>query len=266
VPTPAIRQILFGGRRAGPAYSAAATQYFARLGTQPAAARKTLMAALIDGLVSDSIWTSLDILYLDAGPATAADALVNVKSSSFTATYGGGMSLTDWALDLGFQPGASGRYLNTNLADNNGATNWLQNTASLGVWVNVDGGGANSAMGTLVGDGVLLIPRNGAGSLFTRVHFSGNFGGAAVADRKGFTAASRTTSTNTNLYRNSGTPTNSDAGLSTAPVAQNLIFFGTDGIYSVDRQAAGFIGALSSVQIGNLYTRLNTFLTAIGAN
>jgi len=252
----------------GASYSAEATAYFARRATQPDATRKglmnTLILSLLTGAVSGSnIWAKGDILSLYAD-TDSADALLNWKSSSYAATN---VNSTTFTTDRGFTGNGTTMYLDTNFADNTAAVNWSRDSASYGIWINQDPVNSLLAFGVAAAAvNLSLTPRStGTGLMSIRLH-SGTTLTAAVANRLGFSSASRTTSTNTAGYRD-GSNLGTSAGASTAPGAYNLSVFRNNASYGSDRVACLWVGgALTDNEMLDLYNALLTYLTAIGAN
>lgn len=257
----------------GVTYGADATALFARRATQPDAATKaamnTLFLALRTGAISGSDIVAKGVILSLYADSDADDALLNWLSASYPATRQGGMLTTapDFTADRGYKGDALAKYLDTGFSDDTAAVNWTRNSASYGVWINQDPVNSGIVLGN-AGTGVntTLTPRStGSGLMSVRLH-GGVSLTAAVANRLGFSFASRTTSTNTESYRNGASLGNS-ATASTAPAVSNLTVFKNNVTFASDRVAALWVGgALDDNEQLDLYNALLAYLTFKGAN
>lgn len=237
----------------------------------PTPARAALINNFVVGLKQDGIWNLLDVLWVPAAADSQAGGLNWISPGSFTLTP---MSNPTFTTDRGYAGDGSSSYLDTGWKPNTSGVNFTLNNASFGSYLNA---GTNTASDTVIVMGNNfnhLQPYSVAGTLRGRVNdgTGGNFtGGAGVATRYGLTVFERTASNATAGYRNgSANGTQSLASLSRGTVAMFLgaiNFSGTPSSYSNNRIALSFYGAAlgSSLQTA-LYNRVNTYLTAIGAN
>jgi hypothetical protein len=238
------------------AYSPEAAQFFLRI-ADPGTTRKNQYAALIDGLVGDGVWSSLDLLHIYAADIQG-NALVNLKSSSFTGiTVGGGLTFTT---DRGFNFASGSDYVNSQMDLSAGGTQFTTDAASIGVWAVVGGGDAPFVEDVLISTKTNIYPAY-AGQCYTRVNDATPAGGLAVADALGFTLGVRTSGTGRESYRNGSSLGSLGSVSSSAPAAGQVLVCGQN----VGGQAAAFCvgGNINSVQ-GSLYTRLRTYMTAVG--
>lgn len=260
------------GRFDSVSYDADAQAYFARLGTQPDATRKGHINTFIAGLKTDGLWTRFDVLWCPAAVDVETDALLNLKSSSFTLTR---VNSPTFTASRGFAGNGSTSYLDTGWDGGTNGSQFSQNSAHAAVYVNATASDVEDSnrlvFGGLAGVGGTTVGtwRTG-GSLGNRINNSTNTSyGSTISTRLGLTTLVRTGSTATEAYRNStsigtGTPT------SGSPATMDFTIGGVNGGTTSptdERVAFASLGAsFNSTQMSNLYSRLNTFLTAIGAN
>lgn len=98
-------------------YSAEVEQYFSRVAIADSEV-KDAVEVLIDGLVSDGVWSKIDVLC--AVQDTQASSLTNLKSSSFTSTLVGAPVFT---VRRGFDTLAATNYIDTNYSLDTGGIN-----------------------------------------------------------------------------------------------------------------------------------------------
>lgn len=259
----------FGGA-AGPSYSAEAAALFARMTSQPDATRKALIDACIVSLKTAGIWAKLEGLWIMAA-ADAQSARLNWVADQYNLS---GVNSPTFTTDRGYAGDGSTSYLNTGFTLSNGLL-FTQDSASMWCWLNAGtattGGialGASVATGTI---GSVLVPRFTGDVIRGRVNSGSNTNLTTVTTRLGFSGIRRSSSTSIASVKDNGTPT--VATVSSASVPANTVFLGGEhastGLSSpVDNRfaAAGVGASLTDTDLGNLYSTLNTFLTAIGAN
>src|SRR5258706_6883060 len=179
----------------------ASSNFFARAGTLDAT-HHSAYDTLICGLVTDGIFSKLDVLYIFATQNTAT-AQLNLVSSSFSATLNGAPTFTT---DRGYTGVAASTtvYIDTGFNPSSGTPNFIQNSAHVSVWC-VTNAAADvvSAIGASnpSGQGTSLIPRHTNGSTFYRVTAQG-ISGVANAVSNGHYLASRTGLTTMVGYKN----------------------------------------------------------------
>lgn len=255
-----------GGGSSAPSYDAAAVAYFAAMAVEPDATRKGLINTLIVDLKADGVWALLDWFCLlaahdeQAGRLNAwnpAKALTAVNSPAFTT-------------DRGFTGNATSSYLRTAELPNAAPNLYALNSASFGVWCNLQGATSGTARHIGVPDptvrGVIITSDSTANETFAINDATTGVLRVGVSDRKGHRTASRTAS---NVKRGFVAGVNT-AALTTASVAvpsTELVILRNNTSYSDDRIAAFYSGAgMSDANVSSMHTRLNTYLTAIGAN
>lgn len=257
---------------AGPSYDAASTTYFAAMSVQPDSTRKGLIDTLITGLKSDGVWAKLDLLYLIAAHDAQAARLNAITPASYALTATNSPTFTT---DLGYAGNGTTSYLATGwLAGTNGI-NFAQNSACFGVWVNAGAITQSNSAASGSSGSALVVLRSTTDTLRGHVTSGGTdflTGGAGVTTRLGCTSFDRSTSSLTTGYRNgvsNGTTTQTSAAPTTLYQALLGAYnsVGTPALFNDNRFAAAWAGSsLGGTMQTALYNRLNTFLTAIGAN
>src|SRR5262249_44608631 len=115
--------------------SSTVQQYLNRLPTPLTGSDEAIVAAYIDGLVSDGVWSRLDFLHLYV-TADAANWPVNLISSSFTASLASGVgNPPTWTSRAGIagHSGAS-TYIDPNFNPSTAGGNYSQNDAMVCCW------------------------------------------------------------------------------------------------------------------------------------
>jgi hypothetical protein len=241
--------------------SAQTTQFLDRLLTLPSTTRQDQYAALIDGLVADGVWSSLDALCV-AG-ADAATTLTNLVQDSYGASYAGAPTFT---ADRGINPSGTVSYLHTGINPSTITGNFTQNAAFMAVW-NLGTAASNTALIRSAANlNCEIWPQySPPGVSLWMVNNSGGTENSASnpSDPSGFYLATRTASNATALYRN-GTSLGTSATASTAPENNELLVgFSSPSSWQMASWALG--GALDATHATALYNRLQTYLHAIGA-
>jgi hypothetical protein len=257
----------------------AATNYLARAtGEVTHAADLTTM---ICGLVTDGVITGnlsgargcgshLDALYILA-QQTQADSLLNLCGTSYTAVPTSGIpQFTTYRGWNGFNSG-TGNVLDTNFnATTATSPNYIQNSTSFGTWSNAVVNEAAATMGTdesgLAGRSN-LYPNSGGSTVSRNNYSSGATATVTTPGTLGLFTSERTTSTNTTLYWN-GASQGNFTDVSAAPVNADFTVGdanGSVGTGSSQTLSASFIGGQlgATLQLA-LYTRLRTYMTAVG--
>ena len=234
-----------------------AQAFFARLATQPGAARKGLYNAMIASLVSAGVWSKLDALYMFAA-ADQTTALTNLSSASFGASAIGSPTFT---ADIGFI-GASGKYVDSNFNPSAAAGKFQQDNASLFAWGSSVAAIAGETIGSLGAPRVELVPRYTDTNWYLSVNGSEtNAGGQA--DGSGLRTLSRSSSTTVATYK--GGTFNSNVSQTSTGLPNANIFFlrGPNGYYvGGSVYCGGFGSSLTSSDVTALYSALHSYLQA----
>lgn len=231
---------------------------------------KTRYDTLICGLVTDSVFTLLDGLWVFATD-TESNAQLNLISSSFNLTKTGSPTFT---ANTGYTGDASAAFLDTGL--NPSVVQASQNSSSVGAYV------LNSrATGQAWTDvGVIDLGASSATEVF--LNFTGNLLFAVVNDgmynsisnsqAQGSWILTRTTSTLVTVYRNGSSFGTSTATSVSRPngtvyvLGRHNTSVGLDQPTG-DQLSMAFVGrAMNATQAGNFQTRINTYMTSYGIN
>lgn len=234
-------------------------------GAQPSSARQTLMNTFITGLKSDGIWNKLDALWLIANE-TEEQGKKNLKANKFNLVP---INSPTFTVDRGYSTNGTTQYIRTGTAPKY-QNNYTQNNASFGLYVNTNVDQNAVDMGNTYLSYNLLYTRL-SNATYTAINDGGSTPSTANATSIGFYAVDRQASANYKVYKN-GVALVTQSIVSTGVTdfeffigARNNI--GTADRFASKRYALAFIGGgLSATEHANFYTRVNTLLTAIGAN
>lgn len=249
--------------------SAEVTQFLARA-TGMNGTHVSAFTALIDGLVADAVWSSLDALWIVATD-TEAHAKMNLKSSSYSILETGTMP---WTADVGYSgTGSDGsNYLSSGFNPSTAGGNFVQNSGHLSAWVvsaldtNLGMMGARDTSAALES---LVMAKTSGNSVF-RANESSAFSGISVANAAttGHYIASRTGSAVIAGYKNgsqtvTGTTTSGsliNLTLGLGGRNSNGTILSEEGVFSAFSIGAG----LDATKALALYTRIATYRTAVG--
>ena len=256
-----------GGKATATGYSAEAAQFFARI-TDPGTTRKNQYAAAIDCLVSNSVWTPMQMLMLYAADIQA-NALINLKSSSFPNVNNGSVTFT---ANQGFTGDAATNYLQTGYVP---SVNGSQDSQTIGVYIlnnrtttaskiaigSQDVGGANPlAIGPLWLGGFTWTV-NSTAQLVTQTNTTSQ--GSFAATRRG--------ATDSEGYKNGaslGTNATASSGLNNDEyyiLALNAN--STPLLFSDDQIAAAWVATgMTTGQVQAVQSCINGYMTALGIN
>lgn len=230
--------------------------------------------ALICGLVTDSVWSLLDVLQVYAAQNSTV-SLLNLKSSSFNATNVGSVTFTT---DRGYTgtEGSTTAYIETGYGFSSSGAQLTQNAGHLSVWSVTNVNSAAAIMGIArasPNSSSYLLP-NQTSSSNAYYDVSSGFSGCtatctvAAGSTVAHYIASRTASNVIAGYKN-GSNVVTSSQTSAIPSADTfpVLAWVIDGAYTGSRYQAAAVtmgAALDSTQAGNLYTRLRTYMTAVG--
>lgn len=230
--------------------------------------RRELVTTLIIGLKTDGVWSQLDRLWVLAAENSpsartdmkALDLATAVNSPTFTADRGyTGISASSTRLDLSYNPSTDG--INLGASD-----------ASLGVWVRVlDGAGTSCPVGTSDGANELTVVEDVGVDRWTAIIGTNIVSTSPGTRPTGLISASQlgTGAGSVRIYLNGSSSGNISGAASTMPnreesgLCENA---GTPTLFSDAQISAIFFGGdLTDAQMTNLYSRLQTYMTAVGA-
>lgn len=239
--------------------SAEASAFLARTSGLDSTHRNAYIG-LIDGLVNDGVWSKFDALWVLA-TQDETTALLNLCSTSY------GLSKTNsptFTADQGFA-GDGTNYLNNGTAYSS-LTQFTQNSAHVMLWDLTSGGSSGRAIGesSTSTNKVHIHPRYSDTNAYFRVNRTNAGANGNVANTKGCSLATRTDSTTVTGYKNGSWAAANVTDTSEVRSGQTLCI-PEPGSPSTDLIAAASVGGgLSATDASNLYSRLYTYLQAVG--
>ena len=244
--------------------NAEAAAYVGAMTVTPNNTRKGLIDTLIGGLKTDGVWAKLDWLLLLAAHDEQAGRL-NAANIAKIATA---VNTPTFTVDKGYAGDGVSQHLDLGESLQTGS-NFTQSAASIGSWTNLGTANGASPFGNTASGAnnraYVLIPASGNETFrmndTTSETFRASTGTAighrtltreAVAIKRGYFNGSQVANLTTSSV---------SLGANTATVLRRAV------TYSTSREAAYYSGgALTATEVLALHNRLNTYLTAIGAN
>jgi len=218
------------------------------------ATEQTAVNTLTTSLKGYGIWSKMRVIYPMVGASSAACSQ-NLKSSSFTITFGGGETFTS----TGVQYGTDGVLVPLNLNTMNSI-----NDISYGYYCRNDLSMVGS-FGWGVGGGILneFWIKYGDGNRYGYIFDSANDGGVA-GDSRGLNSISRIGSTTKYIQKNN--TINTYTSTSSGTLSSRNFYFGrgSQGGEFGRENAFGFVGdGLTSTNLSDLYTAVQAFQTSL---
>jgi len=239
--------------------------YRAACTTPPSLGREVILTALIAGLKTDSVWTKLDWLLMMAAETEQAGR-VNLRTPSKVASRVNSMTFTT---DRGFTGNASNMHLDFGEVPNAGGNVFALNSAHIGVWINGGSTTAQRSMGQTSSSTLFIHTRGTSGTQTAQINDATNETYSTLsspASVSGHRIATRT-GASTKRGAMNGTAAAGGTTTSTSITAANLCVGRSSSIYDDKRYAAAHSGGgLTDADMLAIYNRLNTAMTAIGAN
>jgi hypothetical protein len=232
---------------------------------------KTRYDTMITGLVNDGVWSKLDALYIFA-TVDRATAVLNLVSSSFACVEHGTVSFSAYH---GYTGDGSTFWLDTQFTPSTAGGNFSLNSASLFAYDLSNNttenavliGGFNSQRTNLLMQpnfGQLNVIMNGNATANINVGLSnaqGFFVGTQTATLEG---ASRNGAAISTI---SAAPVGLENGSLAVFALANGAGAGVPNGFTTDQiSCAGIGGVLTSTDVANLSSRINTYMTAYGIN
>ncbi len=227
--------------------------------------------ALINGLVSDGVWSKLDFLHIYA-TQDSTTALLNLVSSSYPGTTHGSPT---FAADLGYT-GATGStvYIDTGFNPTSASSpKFVQNSAHISAWVvtNIQSTtGPAGAYNNAVNAHTYILPYYTDNKAYFRTNCTASAGGDGFAhtDSRGHFLANRSSSTAIQGYLG-GSSVVSNASSASTLLNNNIYTVGTNsggtpGGTGLQVAMASAGSSMSSTDATNFYNRLRTYMTAVG--
>src|SRR6266404_190620 len=225
---------------------------------------------LICGLVTDGVWLKFDILYIYA-TQDSVTANLNLVSTSFNGTSVGPPTFT---ADRGFT-GSPTAYITTGFNPTTATTpKFVQNSAHISAWNLTAIISNNDPLlgGFNVGPTAhtYILPLFTDGKTYFRVNTTTALppDGSTLAGPTGHFIAVRTSSTNTQGYRNgvllNGPNTSGSTLLNEPMIMIGANSAGTPGGATLQVAEASVGTQLSTLEATKFYTRLRTYMSAVG--
>ncbi|MGH7487574.1 MAG: hypothetical protein ACREMY_18520, partial [bacterium] len=186
----------------------------------------SLVSTFIDGLVSASQWTPLDVLVAPFIPEVQADALLNLKGADPFPGPPVEVNSPTWTEKLGYTFNGSNNYVNETFAPSISGTNFQNNNCSFGCFIpshpGASGGGKSGCVDGTANHALAIIPRltdsGPNGNISQAATFTTTF---PATNGVGFFCVDRSTSTAANFLKNGVQATqqgNLAGGLSTQSI------------------------------------------------
>jgi hypothetical protein len=226
---------------------------------------------MINGMVTDGVWSKLDALYIFATKDTTT-AKTNLVSSNFTLTATTGATPPTFAADRGYT-GQASQGLDTNLALDGAGLNYSLNSGSIGVYClnNRVSNATTYAIGCDTASSGTQISLLQGGTTFLDINDL-VFPSTANTGTQGLWHGSRTAASGAGclvLYKNGAVfGSYSSASAAGVPAALNVYIFGRNHLgsmagQSTDELSAAWIGGgFTAEQAGKFAVRLNKFMLA----
>jgi hypothetical protein len=221
-------------------------------------ARLLLVDDLIADLKTDGIFSKLDRLWLFAAE-NEGSALTDIVGLSLAA----GLSSPTFTTDRGYSGASVG--IDSNFNPTAGGLKYVQDSACVFAWN--DATSTSGALCGLIGVGNRITPTTGASAFAYGVNSSAA-ATSTISSSTGFFHINRSGSTAQQAYQD-GSSVSSDATSSVAVTNGDWAFLaGATGLSNLlaggEVSCGGFGQSLNATEAGNLYTRLRTYMTAVG--
>lgn len=225
--------------------------------------------ALIDGLILDGVWPKLDWLHVYA-TQDSTTALLNLVSTSYNGVINGAPTFT---VDRGFVNGADANYISMGFNPTTAPSpKFVQNSAHLSAWSTLEVGATGTGVigYSVSGPEAAILPwYNATNQAYFRTNSSG-VAGQPVANSLGFYQGNRSSSTAVQGYKNGALFMDHPSGDNSVAVQNtNMVTLGINinGIVqgTIHRVGSASCGSsMNATEAGNYYTRLRTYMTAVG--
>lgn len=249
-------------RGPGDGFDPDASALFARMSVQPSAEEKAAYDALIIGIKADGLWGLLDRLLI-YGVHDAQAGRRNIRRDLYNSTE---VASPDFLAYAGYAGDGVSSYLNTGYAPGVSAGVATQNSNFSMVWSLTESVATSAEQGNSINSQGL---RSATGNWASR-NMNSNVYSATATSSLGCYIVSRTASASYERYINGVIEATASVTSATPP---------SDVLYDCARNNAGVLttpssrrlwatangSGLTGTQAANLYSRLNTFKTAIGA-
>lgn len=226
--------------------------------------RKVLVDALIVGLRADNVFAKLDHLWLFAGE-NEPSALTDIVGLTLATAVGG----PTFTADDGYTGGAS-KYIDTNIDPSTAGGHYTELAAHWSVWQYSSTPNPGSSIGGHVFQYVrATLPYSIDGHVQWRVNFgdTDEVSSGTFASSQGlWVGRTANAAVSSELYNNGALA--DTAGAHATGFAAAIIFLANSNSgadwYTDIVSAGGFGGDLTATDISNLYSRMRTYMTAVG--
>lgn len=249
------------------AFDADAQAFFDACDVEPSAGAKTAINDLVTGLKADAIWDELDAFWPMCMEDSQAGRL-NLKSpGNFTLTA---VNSPTFTAKFGWAGNQTSSYLNTGWDEATNGSNFTQNDASLGCWVDAGTDTLSTGVRVMGGTNNFIRPWFSLNRLNGSINSNSPNGNGSVTTRFGLSVLNRTNASTMELFRD-GASLGTASSTSAAPTADDFFIGGYNNSgspagYSDNRISCAFVaGSLGETLQDALYDRLNTFRTAMAA-
>ena len=253
------------GRQVGvPIVSDADAQAFLNAAVITDTTQASAVNTLVTGLKADGLWTKMAAIYPFVGGSATAHSYNLKNTAAYQLTFNGGWTHSS----TGALPNGTNAYADTSFNVNTYKDN---NHLSYYIRTNLDEVRVDAGLIGSIGQYFDIESR------ISNVGYFGNHIAAvnvnfAVTDSRGLWLNTRTTSTLQKVYKN-GTSQGSNTASGTTAIngnvylgARNLVGTGAN-LYSTKQTAFASIGdGLDDTEAANLYTRVQTYQTALSRN
>lgn len=230
-------------------------QFFDRLATIPNLAMQLLYANLIDGLVSDGIWSLLDGLYVWS--ENSETQMTNLVQDTFWAGLTGNPTFHPYS---GYDGANSSVIRLTAGLILSAGVNYTQNSAFIAAWQNGDDAPFNS---DIISDGVTGIAQTYTNLYYWNVNTTGLGDSVANTHSSGFFLATRTAPNATQAFLN-GVSVGTSVTAS-VPRTATILYILNSCPTNWRCGCWAFGGGLTAPLAAALYNRLHTYGQEIGA-
>lgn len=228
----------------------------------PTAQRKATINTLIKSLQDAGIWDLLDVMWVLAAHSPEA-SLLNWKSpGTFT---GVPANTPTWQADRGYTGNGTTSRIDTTWTPSTNAVNFVQDNASLGLWVNSDVSGSGFDFGSQATHQARINSRNASNlvSYLVNDQTADDVPGASTS--VGFVHVMRTSATALSVFKN-GVSLGSDTRTSTGLPSNSLwICAANASPFSTRQVSFASAGASLSGREAAFYAAVLAYMQAVGA-
>ena len=236
--------------------------------TKPSDAQAAIDNTMVEGWVSDGVLAKLDILDIGAVHINSdSEALKNwISPGTFDPSL---VNAPAFGINEGFTGNGANAYINLNWNPSVNGVNYIQDSASVGIYIRTNVGENRYDIGC--NDGIVHVgiqAKNGSNKGAVKVN-SSLLQSAANTDSRGMFIANRVLSTEQDLWKNKVRIVNGTRGTNGVPnmgiVALANNANGSIGQFSTKQLSMVFAGSgLTQTDINNLTDRFETRMDALG--